>query len=195
MIMVRTLRRDIAKYNTDDSVNIEDTLEETGWKLVHGDVFRPPRHPRLFAAVIGSGIQIFFMAMITISKYIYRFVQGSNLLKVHHFSYRHAGNAVSIVARCPDDGWNHAVRVHGFDRWLFLRPFVQNHEGKKLGASSFPDGDFVPRTRVRHMLHFKLLHLGSQFEWCRSFWHNGGTFVFMVWNLIAPGVPRILLWI
>lgn len=66
MIMVRTLRRDIAKYNTDDSVNIEDTLEETGWKLVHGDVFRPPRHPRLFAAVIGSGIQIFFMALITI---------------------------------------------------------------------------------------------------------------------------------
>lgn len=67
MIMVRTLRRDIAKYNTDD--NIEDTLEETGWKLVHGDVFRPPRHPRLFAAIIGSGIQIFFMALITICKY------------------------------------------------------------------------------------------------------------------------------
>lgn len=64
MIMVRTLRRDIARYNTDD--NFEDTLEETGWKLVHGDVFRPPRHPRLFAAVIGSGIQIFFMALITI---------------------------------------------------------------------------------------------------------------------------------
>lgn len=64
MIMVRTLRRDIAKYNTDD--NIEDTLEETGWKLVHGDVFRPPKYPRLFAAVIGNGIQIFFMALITI---------------------------------------------------------------------------------------------------------------------------------
>lgn len=66
MIMVRTLRRDIARYNTDDS--FEETLEETGWKLVHGDVFRPPRHPRLFAAVIGSGIQIFFMALITICK-------------------------------------------------------------------------------------------------------------------------------
>lgn len=64
MIMVRTLRRDIAKYNTDDS--FEDTLEETGWKLVHGDVFRAPRHPRLFAAVMGTGIQIFLMAFITI---------------------------------------------------------------------------------------------------------------------------------
>lgn len=66
MIMVRTLRRDIARYNTDD--NYEDTLEETGWKLIHGDVFRPPRHPRLFAAIVGSGIQIFFMALITICK-------------------------------------------------------------------------------------------------------------------------------
>lgn len=64
MIMIRTLRRDIARYNTDES--IEDTLEETGWKLVHGDVFRPPRNPRLFAAVIGNGIQIFLMALITI---------------------------------------------------------------------------------------------------------------------------------
>lgn len=67
MIMVRTLRRDIARYNTDD--NFEDTLEETGWKLVHGDVFRPPRHPRLFSAIIGSGIQIFFMTLITICKF------------------------------------------------------------------------------------------------------------------------------
>ncbi|XP_030377342.1 transmembrane 9 superfamily member 4 [Scaptodrosophila lebanonensis] len=64
MIIIRTLRRDIARYNTDD--NIEDTLEETGWKLVHGDVFRPPKNTRLFSAVIGSGIQIFFMAMVTI---------------------------------------------------------------------------------------------------------------------------------
>lgn len=38
-IMVRTLRRDIAKYNEEDK---EEAMEQTGWKLVHGDVFRPP---------------------------------------------------------------------------------------------------------------------------------------------------------
>ncbi|BES88903.1 unnamed protein product [Nesidiocoris tenuis] len=64
MIMIRTLRRDIARYNSDEG--IEEALEESGWKLVHGDVFRPPRHTRLFASVIGSGIQIFIMAVITI---------------------------------------------------------------------------------------------------------------------------------
>ena len=67
MIMVRTLRRDIARYNADEGP--DEAIEETGWKLVHGDVFRPPRYSRLFAAVIGSGIQIFFMALITICMY------------------------------------------------------------------------------------------------------------------------------
>lgn len=68
MIMVRALRRDIARYNTYEA--LEEAIEETGWKLVHGDVFRPPRHPRLFAAVIGSGIQIFFMALYTICMFL-----------------------------------------------------------------------------------------------------------------------------
>merc|ERR1719436_909669 len=65
MIIIRTLRRDIAKYNMADD-DIEESIEETGWKLVHGDVFRPPFNNRLFAAVIGSGIQIFSMMAITI---------------------------------------------------------------------------------------------------------------------------------
>ena len=56
--------RDIAKYNTDD--DLEESMEETGWKLVHGDVFRTPNHNRLFASIIGSGVQIFCMMAITI---------------------------------------------------------------------------------------------------------------------------------
>jgi transmembrane 9 superfamily protein 2/4 len=64
MIIVRTLRRDIAKYNKMDEE--DETLEETGWKLVHGDVFRPPQRPKLLAALIGSGIQILCVAFVVI---------------------------------------------------------------------------------------------------------------------------------
>lgn len=64
MIIVRTLRRDIAKYNKMDDE--DDTLEETGWKLVHGDVFRPPQRAKLLAAFVGSGIQIFCVTLIVI---------------------------------------------------------------------------------------------------------------------------------
>lgn len=47
MILVRALRKDIAQYN--DPNTLEEAKEESGWKLVHGDVFRPPvSHPLLF---------------------------------------------------------------------------------------------------------------------------------------------------
>lgn len=36
-----------------------DDQEETGWKYIHGDVFRFPKHKSLFAASLGSGTQLF----------------------------------------------------------------------------------------------------------------------------------------
>jgi len=65
MIIVRTLRRDIAQYNKEDE-EIDETLEETGWKLVHGDIFRPPTKSTILCALVGSGIQIGMMGLITI---------------------------------------------------------------------------------------------------------------------------------
>jgi Endomembrane protein 70 len=35
------------------------TEEETGWKMIHGDVFRSPQHLNLFSAFVGSGAQVF----------------------------------------------------------------------------------------------------------------------------------------
>jgi hypothetical protein len=37
--------------------SLEDQ-EETGWKYIHGDVFRFPQQKSLFAAIIGSGTQL-----------------------------------------------------------------------------------------------------------------------------------------
>lgn len=65
MIIVRTLRRDIAQYNKEDD-ELDDAMEETGWKLVHGDVFRPPRNLHLFVALTGTGVQIAGCMMCTI---------------------------------------------------------------------------------------------------------------------------------
>lgn len=64
MIMLRTLHKDIARYNQIDAG--EDSQEEYGWKLVHGDVFRPPRNGMLLAVIVGSGMQVFSMALITL---------------------------------------------------------------------------------------------------------------------------------
>jgi transmembrane 9 superfamily protein 2/4 len=63
MILLRTLHRDIAKYN---DMSAEDTAEETGWKLVHGDVFRKPPHSKPLAVAVGSGIQLLVCAAVTL---------------------------------------------------------------------------------------------------------------------------------
>lgn len=56
-IMIRTLRKDIAGYN--EMQTLEDSQEETGWKLVHGDVFRIPQFsPMLLSVMVGTGAQI-----------------------------------------------------------------------------------------------------------------------------------------
>ena len=56
-IMIRTLKKDIAGYN--EMQTLEEAQEETGWKLVHGDVFRPPQsHPMLLSVLVGTGAQI-----------------------------------------------------------------------------------------------------------------------------------------
>jgi len=66
MIMCRTLNSDIDLYNSLD-IDEEDSKEETGWKLVHGDVFRPPAFSNLLCALIGSGAQLYMCTLTTLS--------------------------------------------------------------------------------------------------------------------------------
>jgi transmembrane 9 superfamily protein 2/4 len=65
MIMVRSLHRDITRYNrVPTEAEREDEREETGWKLVHRDVFRPPpTFPMLFCVLTGSGMQLLYMSV------------------------------------------------------------------------------------------------------------------------------------
>lgn len=65
MIMIRTLRADLRKYNM--PLDQEDIQEETGWKLVHGDVFRPPKWRMFLSVLCGTGVQVFAMYLITMS--------------------------------------------------------------------------------------------------------------------------------
>lgn len=67
-ILVRALNRDLSRYNrvATDEEKAEDR-EETGWKLVHGDVFRPPSwRPSMFAIIAGVGTQVLAMSALTI---------------------------------------------------------------------------------------------------------------------------------
>lgn len=60
MILMRTLRKDYARYSKDEEMDDmeRDLGDEYGWKQVHGDVFRSASHPMLFSALIGAGYQV-----------------------------------------------------------------------------------------------------------------------------------------
>ncbi|GBF87847.1 EMP nonaspanin domain family protein [Raphidocelis subcapitata] len=56
-ILIRTVRRDLSKYEElvlDDEPGLK---EETGWKLLAGDVFRAPPAARMLCVCVGSGSQ------------------------------------------------------------------------------------------------------------------------------------------
>ncbi|KAG6475347.1 hypothetical protein ZIOFF_064565 [Zingiber officinale] len=69
MILMRTLRNDYAKYarEDDDLESLErDVSEESGWKLVHGDVFRPTQNLALMSALVGIGAQLATLVLLVI---------------------------------------------------------------------------------------------------------------------------------
>ncbi|KAL2256303.1 hypothetical protein VTK26DRAFT_1875 [Humicola hyalothermophila] len=87
-ILVRALKKDIARYNRLDQINLDDLSgtsafedgiqEDSGWKLVHGDVFRTPSRPLLLSVFLGNGAQLFVMAGLTIAFALLGFLSPSN---------------------------------------------------------------------------------------------------------------------
>mmetsp|Transcript_32648 Transcript_32648/g.39520 ORF Transcript_32648/g.39520 Transcript_32648/m.39520 type:complete len:615 (+) Transcript_32648:134-1978(+) len=76
MIMLRTLHRDISKYNQLESA--DEAQEESGWKLVHGDVFRAPSMYATLTVYVGTGCQICGMTIVTLCFAVLGFLSPAN---------------------------------------------------------------------------------------------------------------------
>ena len=77
IILVRALHKDITNYN--EKVSQEEAKEESGWKLVHGDVFRPPSEsPMLFSVIIGTGMQLGAMTCATLTFALFGLLSPAN---------------------------------------------------------------------------------------------------------------------
>ena len=86
-VLIRTLRKDIKRYNRLDQLGLDDLgesnaedgmVEDSGWKLVHGDVFRAPKYALALAVLVGNGTQLFMMAGFTIAFAVVGFLSPSN---------------------------------------------------------------------------------------------------------------------
>eukprot|EP00448_Togula_jolla_P019785 CAMPEP_0170577648 /NCGR_PEP_ID=MMETSP0224-20130122/5042_1 /TAXON_ID=285029 /ORGANISM="Togula jolla, Strain CCCM 725" /LENGTH=625 /DNA_ID=CAMNT_0010900579 /DNA_START=124 /DNA_END=2001 /DNA_ORIENTATION=- len=76
MILLRTLLRDIAKYN--ELATKEEAAEETGWKLLHADVFREPPYSKLLVVSVGSGLQVLGMSTVVLIFALLGFLSPAN---------------------------------------------------------------------------------------------------------------------
>nr|XP_011463508.1 PREDICTED: transmembrane 9 superfamily member 2 [Fragaria vesca subsp. vesca] len=78
-ILMRVLKNDFMKYAQDEEA--ADDQEETGWKYIHGDVFRFPKYKSLFSAAHGSGTQLFtltvFIFMLALVGVFYPYNRGA----------------------------------------------------------------------------------------------------------------------
>jgi transmembrane 9 superfamily protein 3 len=66
LILLRTLRNDFARYAKDEDMDVEGMQvigEDSGWKQVHGDVFRAPEQLILFSAMLGTGFQLVLLVL------------------------------------------------------------------------------------------------------------------------------------
>mmetsp|Transcript_39601 Transcript_39601/g.157292 ORF Transcript_39601/g.157292 Transcript_39601/m.157292 type:complete len:529 (-) Transcript_39601:2238-3824(-) len=63
-VLLRTVYLDFARYNNIDDA--EDSVLETGWKLLHGDVFRPPQLFQVLCIFVGTGAQLFAVASVVL---------------------------------------------------------------------------------------------------------------------------------
>lgn len=122
-ILTRALRKDIARYNRLDNINLDDLSgnspteddlqEDSGWKLVHGDVFRAPRHTLLLSVLLGSGAQLFVMTGVTVAFALLGFLSPSNrgfLTTVGLLLYTFLGCVGGYVsARC--------YKTYGGENW------------------------------------------------------------------------------
>ena len=67
VIFLRTVRRDLTRYEElDKEAQAQMNEELSGWKLVVGDVFRAPSNPSLLCVMVGDGVQILGMSIVTI---------------------------------------------------------------------------------------------------------------------------------
>uniref|UniRef100_A0A6V7QS63 Transmembrane 9 superfamily member n=1 Tax=Ananas comosus var. bracteatus TaxID=296719 RepID=A0A6V7QS63_ANACO len=67
IIFLRTVRRDLTRYEEmDKEAQAQMNEERLGWKLVVGEVFREPTCALLLCVMVGDGIQILGMAVVTI---------------------------------------------------------------------------------------------------------------------------------
>jgi transmembrane 9 superfamily protein 2/4 len=91
----------------------EEQEDDSGWKMVHGDVFRPPTYPMSLSVLVGSGAQITVAILVTLilsqTNLINPAMKGqalSNIVLIYFFSGTVSGYiSARIFKFCGGKNW------------------------------------------------------------------------------------------
>lgn len=175
MILMRNLYRDIARYNEDASV--EEAAEETGWKLVHGDVFRPPAGffgPMFLSVFVGSGAQILAMAFFLLGFAVLGFLSPANqgsLLTAFIFLFVFSGSfagyfSARLYKMFKGKAWkrNTTLTAFAFPGTVYGIAFILNlFVWKKKSSLAVPIGTMLLLFALWFGISVPLVFLGSYF--------------------------------
>eukprot|EP00252_Welwitschia_mirabilis_P000896 TRINITY_DN10892_c0_g1_i3.p1 TRINITY_DN10892_c0_g1~~TRINITY_DN10892_c0_g1_i3.p1 ORF type:complete len:594 (+),score=64.95 TRINITY_DN10892_c0_g1_i3:213-1994(+) len=169
-ILMRILKNDFIKYSQDEEAM--DDQEETGWKYIHGDVFRFPPHKSLLAAVLGSGTQLLvltiFIFMLALVGVFYPYNRGAlytALVVIYALTSGIAGYvAASFYGQLEGTNWVRNLLLTGF---LFCGPlfltfcFLNTVAIAYNATAALPFGTIVVILLIWTLITFPLLVLGG----------------------------------
>jgi hypothetical protein len=183
MIMMRTLHADVRRYR-EMAENAEEAQEETGWKLVHGDVFRAPSHPMLLAVSVGNGVQVFAMTVVTMIFAVLGFLSPANRGALMTAMVRLSLIINNTVVRRWISWWlNVFVVVHGAKTGgaprgdghllrLLLGAHLQDVQGQEPDEEHPRHRHALPLHRLHHLLRPQHYHHGPEDLWRRALPHS-----------------------
>ncbi|KAK3116785.1 Transmembrane 9 super member 2 [Teratosphaeriaceae sp. CCFEE 6253] len=131
-VLVRALRKDIKRYNRLDQHDLDNlgvddvedgVLEDSGWKLIHGDVFRAPKHSLALSILVGNGAQLFIMAGLTIAFAVIGFLSPSNrgsLATVMILLYTFLGFVGGYTSSRVYKSFSTSTAAHTSPKWKHL---------------------------------------------------------------------------
>ncbi|GAV58446.1 EMP70 domain-containing protein [Cephalotus follicularis] len=169
-ILMRVLKNDFVKYAHDEE-SVDDQ-EESGWKYIHGDVFRYPKNKSLFSAAIGSGTQLFtlavFIFMLALVGVFYPYNRGSlftALVVIYALTSGIAGyTAASFYCQLEGTNWVRNLLLTGslFCLPLFLTFCFLNTVAIAYNATAaLPFGTIVVIFLIWTLVTSPLLVLGG----------------------------------
>eukprot|EP00164_Ancoracysta_twista_P006677 GFYU01009336.1.p1 GENE.GFYU01009336.1~~GFYU01009336.1.p1 ORF type:complete len:380 (+),score=104.43 GFYU01009336.1:3-1142(+) len=168
MILMRVLRNDLNRYMTEG----DDDEEESGWKLINHDVFRFPKNNSLFAAMIGTGTQlfalIFSLLFLAVVGYSYHLKRGSlyTMAIVFYALVSGLGGYVSAIFYKKLDGtkwvWNVVLAATLFAGPFFaVASFLNTVAALNGGQNALPIGTVILIILIWALVSFPLTVFGA----------------------------------